>query len=278
MELRQLNYFITISDLKSFTRAAKKLFISQPALTNQMNSLESELGMRLFERTSRSVSLTSAGQTFYLHAQQVIDEVNHTLFEVQKMKEAWQRTLICSVHPLLMDEDFLQFHRGLKTLFPDMTIHFSEEIAVRTETFGTNRGNKLQILLSAERENGPSQTYFARGTLVYAALTEDALKITDGQCVLPLLSQEDEDFLKKNLSDNTICVTAASVVSMRSCLSALSGVAMWPYPLVPKDFATKPLDSDNKELYLRVAGANRNNFPDFLDRIRHHFLSNGWEI
>jgi hypothetical protein len=159
-----------------------------------------------------------------------------------------------------------------------MTIHFSEEIAVRAEAFYTDRGNRLQIVLGAEREHGSSQTYVARGTLVYAALTEDALKMMDSHCVLPLLSQEDEIFLKKNLPDNTICVTAASVVSMRNYLAALSGVAIWPYPLVPKDFTTKPLDADNKELYLRVVGANRNNFPDFLDRIQNYFLSNGWKF
>ena len=56
MELRQLNYFIAISDAKSFTRAAEKLYVSQPALTGQINALENELGMKLFEqiRTAHS--------------------------------------------------------------------------------------------------------------------------------------------------------------------------------------------------------------------------------
>ena len=67
MELRQLNYFIAISDAKSFTRAAEKLYVSQPALTGQINTLENELGMKLFDRTNKSVQLTPAGEVFYKH-------------------------------------------------------------------------------------------------------------------------------------------------------------------------------------------------------------------
>ena len=64
MELRQLNYFIAISDAKSFTRAAEKLYVSQPALTGQINALENELGMKLFDRTNKFVQLTPAGEVF----------------------------------------------------------------------------------------------------------------------------------------------------------------------------------------------------------------------
>lgn len=64
MELRQLNYFIAISDAKSFTRAAEKLYVSQPALTGQINALENELGMKLFDRTNKFVQLTPAERSF----------------------------------------------------------------------------------------------------------------------------------------------------------------------------------------------------------------------
>lgn len=103
MELRQLIYFLTISETKNFTRAAEKLFISQPALTKQINALESELDVKLFERNNKSVTLTAAGQTFFLHATQVINEVNSTISHVNQLKNEEEARIHLAVHPLLAE-------------------------------------------------------------------------------------------------------------------------------------------------------------------------------
>src|SRR5260370_16325221 len=64
IELRLLQYVVTIADELSFTRAAKKLFVSQPALSRKIGELETSLGVKLFERSTRQVTLTKAGQVF----------------------------------------------------------------------------------------------------------------------------------------------------------------------------------------------------------------------
>jgi DNA-binding transcriptional LysR family regulator len=64
MELRHLQYFVTIAEERSFTRASERLWVAQPGLSTQIRRLESELGIRLFERHSRGVDLTDAGQLF----------------------------------------------------------------------------------------------------------------------------------------------------------------------------------------------------------------------
>jgi DNA-binding transcriptional LysR family regulator len=75
MELHQLRYFITVCREGSFTRAAERLYIAQPSLSEQIRKLETELGTRLFERLGRRVALTSAGEAFRPHAERALFEV-----------------------------------------------------------------------------------------------------------------------------------------------------------------------------------------------------------
>ena len=72
MLLKQMKYFITIVDCHSFTEAAEQCFISQSAISQQIKSLEKELGIRLFERNKRQFSLTPAGEYFYRHGKVIL--------------------------------------------------------------------------------------------------------------------------------------------------------------------------------------------------------------
>lgn len=82
MELRQLRYFLTVSDELHFGRAADRLHITQPPLTVAIQRLERELGIQLFDRTTRRVGLTPAGESFKRRVQDALAELDDAAGDV----------------------------------------------------------------------------------------------------------------------------------------------------------------------------------------------------
>lgn len=78
IELRQLRYFVTIVDAGSLTRAAELLFVAQPALSQQLAALESNVNAKLLNRSSKGIKPTDAGLALYKHAQAILKLVSDT--------------------------------------------------------------------------------------------------------------------------------------------------------------------------------------------------------
>ena len=81
IDLRLLRYFLVLAEELHFTRAAERLYVSQPALSNQIRRLERQIGLALFDRTNRGVVLTPAGQALVPRAQQAVAAVSLGLAE-----------------------------------------------------------------------------------------------------------------------------------------------------------------------------------------------------
>ncbi len=79
MTLTQLNYLITIAETKSLNKATEQLYVSQPSLTNAIKELEKELGITLFYRSGRGVTLTNDGTEFLLYAKQIYGQYESVL-------------------------------------------------------------------------------------------------------------------------------------------------------------------------------------------------------
>lgn len=88
MELRMLRYFLMIAQEENITRAAKKLHITQPALSRQLTVLERELGSQLLLRGKRKTTLTEAGRLLQYRARRILALADKTEVEIQNLAKA----------------------------------------------------------------------------------------------------------------------------------------------------------------------------------------------
>lgn len=113
MELRQLRYFVAVADTLNFSRAAESLYVSQSALSKQISELEQELGVALFDRDRRSVSLTSAGHLLLPEAKDILlrSEKLVPLLRHEAEDALPERTIHIAVEPRADDDPLI--HRVL---------------------------------------------------------------------------------------------------------------------------------------------------------------------
>jgi len=120
MELRQLNYFVTVASELNFSKAANKLYITQGTLSQQIRQLENELGTDLFTRTSHSVALTEAGAELLPLARRTIEDSAACKLRINDLRQALCGTLRIGVTHSFARlvsgtiQDFMKEHRGVK--------------------------------------------------------------------------------------------------------------------------------------------------------------------
>lgn len=122
MNLRQLTYAVAVAEEENFTRAAERCHTVQSALSHQVARLESELGVQLFERTSRRVRLTPAGRTFLIHARQVLDATRRLEDEVAASSGVIRGTLSIGTISTLTGVDLVELLAEYQGLHPQVDV------------------------------------------------------------------------------------------------------------------------------------------------------------
>ncbi|NWE16701.1 LysR family transcriptional regulator [Pseudomonas yamanorum] len=127
LDLRKLRYFLTVAEELHFGRAALRLHLAQPPLTRQISALEAELGFRLFDRTSRTVSLTAQGRSFLPYARAVLEQVDLAEVIAGKLAAGAAGQLALGyVSSIALSDLFSQAIQAFAQRFPDVQLTLVE--------------------------------------------------------------------------------------------------------------------------------------------------------
>ena len=127
MELRQLEYFQMASRLKNITRAAERLNVSQPNITVAIKKLESELGIKLFDRSQKQLSLTPEGHIFLNRIELALRSINDAVLEVNDYKQLQKGTIKIGIPSMIGAYLFPKIFSSFQHLYPHLDIYLYEE-------------------------------------------------------------------------------------------------------------------------------------------------------
>lgn len=171
MNTENLECFLLVAENLSFARAAKMLHISQPAVTKQIRSLEDELGIRLFIRSTRHVELTPAGESFYRDAKEIVLKTQIAVSRARRESRPAETLHIGVSTPLVLlylQHVLKQFHQCRPDVRTDIECMDFKRI------LNMFLDNKLDILFYY-RENFPPEY-----TVKYQEIKKDSV-----QCLVP---------------------------------------------------------------------------------------------
>jgi DNA-binding transcriptional LysR family regulator len=126
--LRELRYFGVVAEELHFGRAAERLHISQPPLSQTIANLERKLGVRLLDRTSRRVRLTQAGAVLREHVRRILQDAEDAVAATRSATGGEAGTLRVTVGAVVRETMLPQLKHGLKGRFPELTLDITEEL------------------------------------------------------------------------------------------------------------------------------------------------------
>jgi DNA-binding transcriptional LysR family regulator len=133
MEIRPLRYFVEVVRLRSFTRAAESLHISQPSISKMIKNLEDELGVVLLDRSARGVQLTDAGEVVYARATQVVGSLDDLSTELDDLLGLHRGAVRVGIPPMVGVSFFPGVLAEFHALYPHVALRLYEQGARRVE-------------------------------------------------------------------------------------------------------------------------------------------------
>lgn len=124
--LRQIEAFLQVAKTRNFTRAGNVLGLSQPALSALISKFEDEMGVKLFHRTTRSVSLTDAGTAFLPNAERIVSDLHLSIYELREAAMLMDGRIRIAAPPVVCSSRLPHWIGGYSEEFPGIGISVFE--------------------------------------------------------------------------------------------------------------------------------------------------------
>jgi LysR family hydrogen peroxide-inducible transcriptional activator len=245
MEIHQLRYFVAVADEGSFSRAAAKVRVAQPSLSQQIRKLEAEVGQPLFDRLPRSVVLTEAGRCLMDYARQILASINDARRCVDELKGEIAGNLavgaIPTIAPYVLPELVVTFQKH----YPQVTLEIVEDV-----TSGITRrikAGELDVAIASTCQQTPTLRRDSLGAEpLLALLPEDhpmakkaLIELDDlkSQRFLLLhemhcLSQQVNQLLESRRLRPEIALAGSQLTTIANMVAAAIGVSIVPQMMV----------------------------------------------
>ncbi|WCN37918.1 cidABC operon transcriptional activator CidR [Aneurinibacillus uraniidurans] len=152
MDIRHLQYFVKVAQLKSFTKAAQALYITQPTISKMIKSIEEELGIVLFNRLGKQVELTDAGHVMFVQAQDIVHSFQNLSSELDDLMSVKKGHIRIGLPPMIGSSFFPKVLGKFREQYPDVTIQLLEDGAKKVEADVENGALDIGVVLSPTNE------------------------------------------------------------------------------------------------------------------------------
>lgn len=149
MLLRQMRYFAAVVDCGSFTEAAEQCYISQSAISQQIQSLEKELGIELLHRENRRFTVTPTGQYFYSHCKAILGEVDDLIRETKRLGADQELQLCIGYLRCYSGLELYQAVAEFSSTYPEVAINIVN--GTHEELYDRLRFGGVDLILSDQR-------------------------------------------------------------------------------------------------------------------------------
>ncbi|NGO08930.1 LysR family transcriptional regulator [Streptomyces sp. HC44] len=214
MELRHLRYFLAVAETRHFGKAAQALHMAQPPLSQAIRRLETDLGVELFTRTTRQVTLTGAGEVFRTDVERILKAVDEAVARIARFTSGVEGVLRVGLTGSASYRQLPALARLLKREMPHVMMEVHTEMLTPAQELGlTERRLDVGVLRPPIRQEGIAHRPLADEPLVAAVPEEHWLAEADTVRVEQL---RHEDFIMYG-------ATLGSVVNdavVRSCLAS----------------------------------------------------------
>ncbi len=214
MDIRQLKTFIEVAKLKSFSKAAEKLFMTQPSVSNHIQAMEKEYDAILFNRLGKEVSLTEAGYILYSKALDIINTYESIKFEISNYQGVIDGHL-----------EILSSSVPRKHLLPQVLNNFSKEYPhVSFTILDLDSDAVVQRILRGESDFGIVGSRIDKPNLEYEKLMDDSLVLITPNS---LKKELEKSYLKnRNTRKDTVMIEEKSSLNNQCDVDSLMEISL----------------------------------------------------